>query len=150
MPYTFPPKLAGLTDAFENRRVTVKFPKKGWVYDLVDGKAYGQTDSVQVVHGRGAPHAFALLPEPSGIASLRVDGNRVSIDCGSRADTVVRLRVFRPDGSEARCYAANLTAKGGRAEHEVPFAMSDPCGEWKVSAENVMDVKSRREAKIRR
>lgn len=139
-----------VTESFDGRCVKVKFPKKGWIFDLVDGRAYGQTDCVQVAHGRGSPHAFALLPEPSGIASLRVDGNRVMVDCGAKADTVVRLRVFRPDGTEARCYAANITAKSGRAEHTVPFAMSDAPGEWNVSAENVMDASSRREARIRR
>ena len=138
------------TSAFEDRTVTVKFPKRGWVCDLVDGTAYGTVDSVKVLHGRGSPHAFAILPEASGIASLGVDGGRVRVDCGSRADTVVRLSVFRPDGSEAGCYAANLTAKGGRAAHRIPFAISDPHGEWTVRVENVMDAKSRREARLLR
>jgi hypothetical protein len=49
----------------------------------------------------------------------------------------VQIRVYRPDGSEARSYRANVLVKGGRARHAVPFALSDPKGGWKITVESI-------------
>ena len=127
-----------VTGDFGSREVRYVFPKKGWVYDLVDGKAYGNVKEVKASYGKGRPHGFVQLATPTGMRGLFDEGRRVRIDCGGKADTVVRVQVFRPDGTEATCYAANVLARGGKAVYEVPFALSDPSGDWKVTAANIL------------
>jgi hypothetical protein len=61
-----------------------------------------------------------------------VDGAKISIAYTTPVDGAVRVEVFRPDGTEAWCYAKNVLVKGGRAAYEIPFALSDPKGTWKV------------------
>jgi hypothetical protein len=76
------------------------------------------------------------LPEQSAIASLKADGAQISVDCGSSVTAPLRVTVTRPDGIEADCYALNILAKGGKAAFKIPFAPSDPHGEWQVRVEN--------------
>ena len=123
---------------FGAKEVSCVFPKKGWVYDSVDGKADGNAQEIVAPYGKGYPHGVVQLAAPTGMRWLSAQGSRVAIDCGGAADTVVRVTVRRPDGTEAECYAANVLARGGRAEYNLPFALSDPPGEWKVTAENVL------------
>ena len=122
----------------EPRKATVIFPRKGWVYDLVSGRAYGYVDRIERELSIGTPCAFVLMPEEMGIKEVSVWGMTVSVSCKTAADTVVRVRVYRPDGTEAECYAKNLLAKGGLAEMTVPFALSDPSGVWTLRAEEVV------------
>lgn len=121
---------------FVEGKAVFTFPKEGWIYDLVTGKAYGKSRKAAAPYGKGHPHAFVLLPERSGIASLTAQGADVAVDCGSAATAPLRVTVVRPDGTEAACYAKNILAKGGKAEFTVPFALSDPPGEWRVRVEN--------------
>lgn len=114
------------------------FPKAGYVCDLVTGKDYGKCASVDVTWGKGFPHAFLLLDEPTGIKVASVKGTAVSFDCGSAVDTVLRVTVKRPDGTAAECYAKNVLAWDGKASYELPFALSDPAGKWLVTATNVL------------
>lgn len=121
---------------FTEGEAVFTFPTKGWIYDLVTGKAYGKTREIAAPYGKGHPHAFVLLPERSAVASLSVDGVRVSVDCGSDATAPLRVTVTRPDGTEADCYALNILARGGKAAFGIPFALSDPPGDWTVRVEN--------------
>ena len=123
---------------FEPRTARVTFPKAGYVCDLVTGKSYGRCASVDVTWGKGFPHAFLLLDEPTGIKVASVKGTAVSFDCGSSVDTVLRVTVKRPDGTAAECYAKNVLARDGKASYELPFALSDPAGKWLVTATNVL------------
>ena len=125
-----------VTSDFMVRKAVFRFPRKGWVRDLVDGRDYGVADEVSAVLSKGHPHAFVQLPSPAAV-KVRVTGNAVSAVCEPAADTVLRVEVFRPDGTEATCYALNALAKGGKAEFAIPFALSDPKGEWKVEVSNV-------------
>jgi hypothetical protein len=121
---------------FAEGKASYTFPKEGWIYDLVTGKAYGKASKIHAPYGKGSPHAFVLLPEQSAIASLKADGAQISVDCGSSVTAPLRVTVTRPDGIEADCYALNILAKGGKAAVKIPFAPSDPHGEWQVRVEN--------------
>ena len=127
-----------VTSCFGNRKVRYVFPRRGWTYDIVDGRAYGNVGEVSATYGKGCPHGFVQLDSPTGMKGLYVDGTRVRIDCGGKADTVVRVKVLRPDGSDAPCYAANLLARGGKATYNLPFALSDAKGTWTVRVGNVL------------
>ena len=123
---------------FEGRTARVTFPKVGYVCDLVTGKGYGKCASVDVTWGKGFPHAFLLLDAPTGVKVVSVKGTKVSFDCGSSVDTVLRVTVKRPDGSAVECYARNVLARDGKASYGLPFALSDPAGKWLVTATNVL------------
>ena len=127
-----------LSSDLKTRKVRYRFPREGLVFDLVDGKGYGKVSSVEAGWGQGVVHAFVVLDEPTGVGIASVEGAKVSFDCGSAVDTVLRVTVRRPDGSAADCYSKNVLARGGKASYELPFALSDPAGKWRVTATNVL------------
>ena len=121
----------------KTRDVRFVFPSAAWTYDLVSGRAYGRVRELHLPLGKGTPYAFVQFPEEVRISRLAADGAHISVEYSAAVDGVVRLTVLRPDGEEAECYAKNLLVKGGKAEHEIPFALSDPKGTWTVRAVSV-------------
>ena len=113
------------------------FPKKAWTYDLVSGRSYGEVKELRLPLGKGVPYAFVQLPQEFRLSKPKVDGGKIEISANFAVDAVVRLRLFRPDGSEAEEYACNILLKQGRAAHEIPFALSDPEGKWKLKLASV-------------
>jgi hypothetical protein len=89
------------------------------------------------------PYSFAQYSEKISLTDADVKGQRISIAYSTPVDGAVRLNVFRPDGSEAYCYAKNVLVKAGRAEYEIPFALSDPKGNWKVRIASIFGNESR-------
>ena len=132
-----------LSDDFAGRKTTFAFPQRGYVYDLVDGRSYGETSEVTTVLGKGKPHAFVQLTEAMGVSACVADGTTVRIETGGTVDTVVRVTVTRPDGTDAAHYAQNLLVKGGKASFVVPFCLSDPLGRWTVGVQNVLGGEKR-------
>ena len=114
-----------------------RFPKKAHVYNLVNGRYLGNVDHVELPFGKGIPYAFELLPEKADVASFEASGPKLELKLSSSVDGAAQIRVYRPDGTEARAYRANVLVRGGRASHVIPFAVSDPRGTWKATAESV-------------
>jgi len=127
----------------KTRTVRFSFPAEAWTYDLVSGRACGKVKSLQLPLGKGTPYALAQFPKEIRLAPLAVADATVSVAYTVPVDGVVRLAVFRPDGTEAECYAKNLLLTGGRAAHEIPFALSDPKGKWKVRATSIFGGETR-------
>ena len=128
-----------LAQGGKRQDVAFSFPRKAWTYDLVSGRAYGCVNRLVLPLSRGIPYAFVQLgAERQSLADVKTEGARVTVRCTTKADTVVRLRVLRPDGTEATCYAKNLLAKSGEAAWTIPFAPSDPPGTWQVEATEVI------------
>ena len=121
------------------RRVRFDFGRKAHVYDLVSGRYLGFADSVEQPLGKAVSHGFQLLPCRLGAPSAAFSGGVLKVELSEPVDAVFHIRVFRPDGTEARAYRRNLPAKGGRAEWKIPFAVSDPAGTWRIEAESVFD-----------
>ena len=124
-------------NADKTRTARFSFPAAAWTYDLVSGRACGKVKSLSLPLGKGTPYAFAQFPEEVRIERFVANGARLSVEYTAAVDGVVRLTVMRPDGTEAECYAKNLLVKGGKAEHEIPFVLSDPKGTWTVRAVSV-------------
>jgi len=135
------------TDIENAKDVRFTFPRKAWTYDLVSGRACGCVEDLHLPLGIGTPYAFAQLPDEVKIKRLDADGARISVEYSAAVDGAVRITVIRPDGTEAWCYAKNLLIKGGKATHEIPFALSDPKGTWKVRATSIFGGEVR-ESKI--
>ena len=128
----------GVLPTGKRREVTFRFPKRGYVYELVGGRSYGLTDELKLPVGLGTPLAFALLPVEAGVGEVKAEGARITVRGKGRVDSVVRVRVFDPSGREAEHYAKNLVLKAGNAvTYEIPFARNDARGTWTVQVESV-------------
>ena len=126
-----------LADEVTPKRVVFAFPKKSHVYNLVNGRYLGFVDKLELPFGKGIPYAFQLMSEKVEIADFAGKGDRISLKLSASVDVVVQVRVYRPNGTEARAYRANVLVRGGAAEYAIPFAVSDPKGTWKVTAESI-------------
>ena len=101
-------------------------------------------------HGpRDGPAArlFALLPKATKglavtvVAAPRGERTKVrfTLDAGgaSPAGRIIAVRVSRPDGSEESAYRSFVTLAAAEGEAEVPLALNDPPGLWKVTCTDV-------------
>ena len=52
--------------------------------------------------------------------------------------SVVRVEVFDPAGRLARYYSSNLTVRDGQGSFQIPFAISDAKGAWRVHVRDVI------------
>jgi hypothetical protein len=131
------------------RDVRFGFPRPAWTYDLVSGRAYGKVKTLRLPLGKGTPYAFAQFPEEVSLASVAVKGACLTVSLSAAIDGVARIRVFRPDGTEAEAYAHNLLLRAGKGRWEIPFALSDPAGLWTVRVSSIFG-KDQREVSVRR
>ncbi|MBQ5794419.1 MAG: hypothetical protein IIW14_00325, partial [Kiritimatiellae bacterium] len=106
-------------------------------------------DTLRLPLGQGTPYAFVQFPEEVGLEAPVVDGARLSFALTCAVDGAVRVEVLRPDGTEAYAYSRNVLMTAGKGSYEIPFALSDPSGEWKVRVTSVFGS-LRREAVVRR
>lgn len=121
-----------------SRLVDFVFPRKGVIYDLVSGREFASGDRIRLPLARSRPYAFELHDARLEAPSLTVVGSSVEVAVSPRADTVVQCRIYRPSGGEAWHYMKKLVVKGGRARMEIPFALSDEKGVWRVVARDVV------------
>ena len=131
-----------LTGVLPERATTIRLPvTKSARYDLLRG-------------GPAAPELEAGLDKPvliverkSQISKLAINkdsnGKDLKITLHDEQDTpvdlsVVRVEVIEPDGRLARHYSSNVTVRDGKASFEIPFALSDAKGRWRVHARDVI------------
>lgn len=129
---------AMLSPEKKERQIRISFPAKGHIYNLVDGRYYGETDSLSLPFGQGIPYAFAVLPRKTAPGALKISNGCLKVSGVYPLDSAVRIRFFAPDGKEVRHYRKNLLMKEGKAEMPLPFALSDPKGIWKITAKEVV------------
>jgi len=67
-----------------------------------------------------------------GLNITLLDEHRAPLDL-----SVVRVEVFDPAGHLVRYHSGNVTVRDGHASFEIPFALSDAKGEWRVRARDV-------------
>jgi hypothetical protein len=130
-------------------------PAEAQVYELrAEGKGFGRTASVKASLVPCVPTVFAMLPyEVAGVRLsapaeakagrvLRVEG--AIQPAGGVAPELhsVRVEAFRPDGSRFDGFCANLLTDRGGFAHEMPLALDDPAGAWKVVATDVISRRS--------
>lgn len=116
---------------------TVKLPATDKVrYDLLRGGL--ATETVE----SSAEKPVLLVERAAKIAKLEVApdlGIRLAEEGGAPVDrSVVHVDVFDPAGKLVRPYSGNVTVRDGRAKFEVPFALSDAAGAWRVRARDVV------------
>jgi hypothetical protein len=111
-------------------------PLDGVVYDLIRG---GRAAS-RIEASPGAP--VLLLVRRSAIARLEMDAAlnlRLSDADGKPVDrSVVHVEVFDPEGRLVREYSGNADMVDGAGRFEIPFALSDVRGPWRIRARDVI------------
>jgi hypothetical protein len=123
-----------LTGVLPKKATTVHAP--AGAYDLLRG-------GLAKAEVAASPSQPALFVErPSKIAKLTIDKNldlRLMDEAGAPVDlSVIRIEVDDPAGRIARQYSGNVTLKDGRAAYQIPFALSDANGLWRVRARDVV------------
>lgn len=122
-----------------SKETIVNLHGKYHVYDLRNRKYLGYISEFKTI----PPNMFALEPVKIAPPILSVSGNRWKIDADK--GRVIRLEVTDPAGKAAPCYSRNLLSP---ASGEIPFALNDENGTWKLRAIDMTGEFS--EAKIRR
>jgi hypothetical protein len=124
--------------------LTVRLDGKRAVYDERTGKLLGKDKSVTVELPKYEPVILAILPDAvDGITisaakeakrgdlvpvTLKLDGKKIA------QTHAFHVKVLRPDGKEIRPVQDNVLAPKGQAVWKVPFALSDPAGEYTLMA----------------
>jgi hypothetical protein len=105
-------------------------------YDLLRGGLAAE----RVETGPGAP--VLLVERATRIAKLELTPAldlRLTDERGAPVDrSVVRVEVFDPAGNLVRHYTGNRTLRDGTARFEIPFALNDASGNWRVRARDVI------------
>ncbi len=106
------------------------------MYDLLRGGIAARS----IEAGPGAP--VLLLERRRKIAKLAMDaslGLRLTDETGAPVDrSVVRVEVFDPAGRLARHYTTNVDIVDGKGQVNIPFALSDATGTWRIRARDVI------------
>jgi len=140
--------------------VRVRLPSKGHWYDLRTHRYLGEISAIDAMLHEADPRLYARLPyevkglslsligRPKGGAALRY---RVKLDAGSAQPVgqVVKVEVFGPDRRKHAGYSRNLDLRGGSAEGEVPLALNDAEGNWRIAVTDVFSgAKAERTFKV--
>lgn len=126
--------------------VRVELPAPAVIYDLRAGERVGagQVSTWETTVSRGEPRVFALLPyEVTAVQAQAPDATErgetiavsatVAVAAGEPQTHVVRLDVYAPGAEQPhREYSQNLLCAGGRGAGDIPFALSDPAGQWRL------------------
>jgi len=140
-----------LAPSLPEQQVHVTLPEPSIVYDLRAGERVGEARVAEwdTTVARGDPRVYALLPyEVTGVeaqAPAEADAGStvevtasVAVSAGRLSTHVVRLDVYAP-GSDAphRQYSQNILCEAGRGEADIPFALNDPAGAWRLVLRDV-------------
>lgn len=131
---------------FGQSRLTGVLPEKATQVHLADTKAVsydllrGGIAGAELEAGPDKP--VLIVERKSRISKLAIDPQlRVTLRDASGAPvdlSVVRVEVFEPAGQLVRYYSSNLTVRDGRGSFQIPFAISDAKGSWRVHARDVL------------
>ncbi len=132
-----------ITQSPQLKQLTLKLPKAGFVYNLVNGKNLAWTDSVELPFCNALPVLLAVLPQELTIGSAVYQNDLLAVTLNYNLDSVIRIQVLQPDGQEFAAYSHNLLIKDGSAAWRIPFVDSDPRGEWQLVLTEVLSQQQR-------
>lgn len=130
-------------DSFEiDREVTLHFEDRRHTYNSRTGEYLGNVDSVKAVVPKLTPLILSRLAGRVGKLDVQLPA---SVSAGSTAtvkfaiggdgpamDHVVRVDVYRPDGTWAYWYSGTPTAAGGAGQWDIHLCLCSRPGRWKV------------------
>ncbi|MEA3401625.1 MAG: beta-galactosidase [Armatimonadota bacterium] len=134
--------------AGENGPATTVLPQARYVYDLRRDRSLGETRRISAPLRVGFANLYAVTERPIGevVISLQDDtvapGESVEgvVRTRGRGQALlpVRVRVFRPDGSEESWPHRVLMAEDGTAPLSIPMALNAQPGTWRIAAREVL------------
>jgi hypothetical protein len=127
--------------------ISVKLGKKHAVYDQRNDELLGKLDVVNLDLPPYEPSLISILPEPiqsfiaEGAEQVK-RGELIKLQLALKGPTLgethtFRVRVNGPDGEMLPVLTQTLVAPSGQAIWEVPFALSDPVGQYILEAKDV-------------
>jgi hypothetical protein len=128
--------------------ITVKLPRRAYVYDLRQKSALGLKDRITLALDPVDPTIVALSPRelaaPVVKAPARIragaDGT-IRLVPGGAADGalhVIHVEVMDPAGNPVAPYSGNILARRGGVSRLLPFALNDPPGTWHIRATDML------------
>ena len=131
------------TPSKKNRAVKIALGTKGHVYDLVSGKYFGYTDTIDLpVFNETLSLMLTVLKEKALPPQVTVKGSTVTARFSKNYAAAVNIRLFDPAGKEVKHYNKRLAAENGAVTYTVPFAPSDAKGRWQVLLTDVITHKT--------
>lgn len=130
--------------------LTLKFARKGHVYEVRDRKYLGLTDTVTDAFPRGRMKIYAILDTKPAALTLQAaapavkPGGTLSVSFTITSDApgpdlhALRLRVLDPQGKAIAACSRTLLAPAGKATAEWPMALNDAPGKYTVEAVDVL------------
>ena len=133
----------------EKMEVTLKYAREGYLYDVRRRKSLGKRKELALTVTPGIAELYSLLPysvegvevslagaaiAPGEVAHVQA---KVRISGEKTGDHVLAIRVTDATGRHRKEHDRNLVAKGGAGAAEVPIALNDPSGEWKLEFRDV-------------
>ena len=117
--------------------VEVTLPElDGVVYDLLRGGP--ATSRIEA----GPDRPLLLVVRPTRIERLEIAADLslwLTDENGRPVDrSVARVEVLDPAGRPVRHYSRNVTIRNGRAAFQIPWALNDPEGLWRLRARDVI------------
>jgi hypothetical protein len=126
-----------LIGVLPEKPATIRLPETtAFRYDLLRGGIA----AAAVEAGPDKP--VLIVTRKSRISKLTIDKNlKITLrdEHGQPVDlSVAHAEVIDPDGHLIRHYSSNLTVRDGGASFEIPFAISDTKGAWRVQVRDVL------------
>lgn len=124
----------------EKAASSIHLTEPAWVYDCLNRKSLGKTDSITLPQQSNGFELYTLASSELKAPTLKTPATaqrgqpaKLTLDLPNGTGRVVRLDAYRPDGAWVRVYRRFLTLTNPRAEMTIPFAVNDTPGEWTVS-----------------
>jgi hypothetical protein len=136
--------------AAEGRKVKVRLNGEFDVVDVLARKSLGKATEVEVAVRPGWPTVLSLLPPgtvqgpPKVGLSVQEHVLRLSGESPAPKDAprVFTIRLTDPKGEPRRLYFRTVLSKTNAFELEIPFALNDPRGKWRVEVLDVLSASS--------
>jgi len=131
-----------------DRDLTLSFASPAHAYNARTGEYLGKTADVEATLPRLTPLIVARLPyRVRGLDIQRPDratpGTPVEIGVALKAsdpteDHVIRVDVYKPDGTWCYWYSSQFVAKAGTGTFTIPLALNDEKGRWRVEVRDAV------------
>ncbi|MCJ8332482.1 MAG: hypothetical protein MJH11_21175 [Lentisphaeria bacterium] len=130
-------------------KATLTLDKPAHVYEPRSGRYAGYVKELSLQFKRSVPHIVSLLPYAVKTVGIKVPGSAkpganvtivAAILAGKNTPAgrhVFALRVYQPDGTEARWFRKNYDTPHGRLKTTIQMALNAAPGKWSVTVRDV-------------
>lgn len=135
-------------EAFADRSVRpflVNFAETGHIYDVINRKYYGRSNSLELKIPVATPFLFTVLPyEVTSVTSVTSRNNRtvtieptVQVAEGKPGRHVIYIKVTDANENRRPEYDMDVIAIDGKATYAFNLALNDPSGKWIIELEDI-------------